>query len=195
MMDFSSGFSVNTSTKKKENSAHISPAAAIKDAAATSLFLSFFFFDRSLQKQSVAAVAAPLAFGIQEFGHAQLLLRYVEGVLEVVSGVGLLQSVIIHQIGPEIDRGGEGQRFNGKKKKKREGKKTADGQKGRRVFTARPAFIESSVAAHRCLCMRALKAMPSFQLVVKLVMLMEGYLQDESRGPLLALWQMEQLEK
>lgn len=33
------------------------------------------------------------------------------------------------------------------------------------------------VSSYRCLCMRALKAMPSFQLVVKFVMLTLGYLQ------------------
>lgn len=32
------------------------------------------------------------------------------------------------------------------------------------------------ISPYRCLCMRALKAMPSFQLVVKFVMLMLGYL-------------------
>lgn len=35
----------------------------------------------------------------------------------------------------------------------------------------------AGVSSYRCLCMRALKAMPSFQLVVKFVMLTLGYLQ------------------
>lgn len=35
----------------------------------------------------------------------------------------------------------------------------------------------AGVSSHRCLCMRALKAIPSFQLVVKFVMLTLGYLQ------------------
>lgn len=45
-----------------------------------------------------------LTFRVQQFGHAEFLLRHVEGVLEVVSRVGPLQVVVLHQIWP---RGGE----------------------------------------------------------------------------------------
>lgn len=37
------------------------------------------------------------------------------------------------------------------------------------------------ISPYRCLCMRALKAMPSFQLVVKLVMLTLGYLREKKQ--------------
>lgn len=94
---------------KKEKSARISPAA-IKDASAAPAF--FLFLKMNFQNQSVVR---PLAFRIQEFCHTQLLLCHVKGVLKVVSGVGLFQSVIIHKIRPEIDRGdGGGGRFNKK---------------------------------------------------------------------------------
>lgn len=46
---------------------------------------------------------------------------------------------------------------------------------------------KTSISAHRCLCMRALKAMPSFQLVVKFVMLTFGYLHNKSQGMSLSL--------
>lgn len=90
---------------------------------------------------TATAAAAPLAFRIQEFGHAQLLLRHVKGVLEVVSGVGLLQSVVIHQIGPEIKGGGQGQRFNGGKKNQT--KKQQDGGGKRRKTDERQTSVYS----------------------------------------------------
>lgn len=42
-------------------------------------------------------------------------------------------------------------------------------------------WIWSFISSYRCLCMRALKAMPSFQQVVKFVMLTLGYLQNNSQ--------------
>lgn len=50
---------------------------------------------------------------------------------------------------------------------------------------------KTSVSAHRCLCMRALKAMPSFQLVVKFVMLTLGYLHNKSQAMSLSLHSQE----
>lgn len=47
-----------------------------------------------------------LAFWVQQFGHAEFLLRHVEGVLEVVSRVGPLQGVVLHQIWPRGDEDG-----------------------------------------------------------------------------------------
>lgn len=97
-----------------------------------------------------------LTFRVQQFGHTKLLLCYIEGVVEVVGGVGPLQSAIFQQV--RSDR--------------RQRKKMND----RKVCLCLKEKVGGTPSSHLCLCMRALKAMPSFQLVVKLVMLTLGYL-------------------
>lgn len=94
-----------------------------------------------------------LTFGVQEFGEPQVLLRQVEGVLQVVVSVGLLQFVEINQVWP--------------------GKIASIENEGYEVYKAK-VLMQVKWSCYLCLWMRALKAIPSRQLVLKLWMLTLG---------------------
>lgn len=52
-----------------------------------------------------------LTFRIEQFGESQVLLGQVEGVLQVVVNVGLLQLVEVHKVWPETNIEGKNVRI------------------------------------------------------------------------------------
>lgn len=52
-------------------------------------------------------VCVMVTFRVQQLGETQVLLGQVEGILQVVVGVGLLQLIEVDQVGSEEDQRGK----------------------------------------------------------------------------------------
>lgn len=125
MMDFSSGFSVNTSTKQKDT--QVSHSQIQRRLWAPRCFFSTRLrVHKHLVLHEGTALHQSLAFWVQQFGHAKLLLRYVKGALEVVGRVGPLQTVKFHQIRPE--RGRQRERERQRERRQRDGERERGGE-------------------------------------------------------------------
>ena len=108
----------------------------------------------------------PFTLGVQQLAEPQVLLGRVEGALQVVGGVGFGQLLEVHEIRPA----------GGGKRPPRTQIRRVSPQK-----SPPPPPQNSPIqtpTTHRCLWMRALKAKPSLQLVVKFWMFTSGYLRQ-----------------
>lgn len=164
MMDFSSGFSVNTSTKQKQHKGQSQPRHLR------------CFFPHQAHKHSASISHSPS--GSNSLVTPSFCSATLKAFCRLWVGLDLFSLLYSTRSGLKERKTPEDESNKTKEKK------SCRGTLSRLVscvFMFQWEWIWPFVSPYRCLCMRALKAMPSFQLVVKFVMLTLWYLQSNSQ--------------